>query len=200
MIVECGFIPYRVDEDYGTDIPIEAIESGLKRSRIVIAEITTNNPNVWFELGFALALNKSIVLLCSDERRGKMPFDVRHRAILKYRTGSPSDFEELKRQLKLSIQARCKGTTHQVVQDKQPESITENEWLVLKRVSELQSTPYSVTGANMLRGNTPPEKFRESCRMLQNKGMLQLLINESTNEWLFQLTGKGELALLEKEG
>ena len=73
MIVECGFIPYRVDEDYGTDIPIEAIESGLKRSRIVIAEITTNNPNVWFELGFALALNKSIVLLCSDERRGKMP-------------------------------------------------------------------------------------------------------------------------------
>lgn len=198
-IAECGYIPYRVDEDYGATIPIEAIESGLKQSHIVVAEITTNNPNVWFELGFALALNKPIVLLCSDERKGKTPFDVRHRTILRYRTGSSSDFDELRQQLKLSLRARCDGATLQEIQGNQSEAITETEWLVLKRVSELQSTPYSVTSTDMLGEIAPPEKMRESFRMLQNKGMLQLYINEPTNEKLFQLTKKGEHTLAERK-
>ena len=197
-IEECGLIPYRVDEDYCAEIPVEAINAGLKRCQIVIAEVTTNNPNVWFELGYALALDKPVILLCSDERKGKTPFDVRHRSFLKYKTRSSSDFGELKQQLKSSIQARCVGENTQVMQGSQSEGITETEWLVLARVSELQSTPYSVTSTNMLGEIAPREKFRESCRMLQKKGMLQLFINESTNEKLFQLTEKGEHALLER--
>lgn len=198
-IQECGLFPYRVDEDYGADIPVEAIASGLQHSHIVIAEITTNNPNVWFELGFALALNKPVILLCSDERRGKTPFDVRHRSVLKYKTGSPSDYHELKQRLMSTLDARCEEMRLQVSRDNPSETITTVEWLILKRVSELQSTPYSVTSTDMLGEIAPPEKMRESFRMLQNKGMLQLYINEPTNEKLFQLTEKGEHTLAERK-
>jgi len=60
-----------------------------------LADITLDNPNVWFELGYALASDKEICLICSEERTREYPFDVQHRAIIKYRVGSPSDFADL---------------------------------------------------------------------------------------------------------
>jgi hypothetical protein len=45
------------------------------------------------------------VLICSDARPTRFPFDVAHRAIIKYKTGSPSDFEALKRGITDKINA-----------------------------------------------------------------------------------------------
>jgi hypothetical protein len=70
-----------------------------------LAEITLDNPNVWFELGFAFGCKKEVVLICSDARPTRFPFDVQHRAIIKYKTGSPSDFEALKRGITDKINA-----------------------------------------------------------------------------------------------
>ncbi len=67
-IQDAGLEPYRVDRDPSVTIPIDEIESGIKRSEICLAEITTDNPNVWFELGFAIAVPKDVVLICSEER------------------------------------------------------------------------------------------------------------------------------------
>lgn len=53
-ITEAGLEPYRVDKDAGVAIPINDIESGISNSEICFAEITTDNPNVWFELGYAI--------------------------------------------------------------------------------------------------------------------------------------------------
>ena len=47
--------PYRVDRDPGVTIPIEDIQSGIESSRACLADITADNPNVWFELGYAIA-------------------------------------------------------------------------------------------------------------------------------------------------
>lgn len=44
--------PYRVDQDPKVSIPIQEIESGIRESQICLAEITQDNPNVWFELGY----------------------------------------------------------------------------------------------------------------------------------------------------
>ena len=93
-ISEVGLEPYRVDRDPGVSIPIEDIQSGIRASDVCLAEITTDNPNVWFELGFALASHKPVVLVCSEERE-KFPFDVQHRTIITYATDSPRDFERL---------------------------------------------------------------------------------------------------------
>jgi len=87
--------PYRVDRDPAVTIPIKEIEDGIRAAEICFAEITTDNPNVWFELGYAIAVGKDVVLVCSDERTSPFPFDVQHRAIIKYKTESTSDFSEL---------------------------------------------------------------------------------------------------------
>jgi hypothetical protein len=91
-IVDAGFEPYRVDKDLSVRVPIEDIEKGINESALCFAEITTDNPNVWYELGYAVACEKDIIMVCSDERQGKYPFDIQHRHIISYKTGSTSDF------------------------------------------------------------------------------------------------------------
>ena len=111
-IRDAGLEPYRVDRDPAASIPIEDIQDGIKSADVCFAEITTDNPNVWFELGFATALGNDVVLVCSEERRSPFPFDVQHRKIITYCTESPSDFERLKGDITARIRAiREKGTT-----------------------------------------------------------------------------------------
>lgn len=104
-IRSAGLEPYRVDRDPKVSIPIEDIEKGIKNSRLCFAEITTDNPNVWFELGYTIANQKDVVLVCSKERKTQFPFDVQHRRVIPYKTDSPSDFN----QLQVAITERIKA-------------------------------------------------------------------------------------------
>ena len=71
-----------------------------------MADISTDNPNVWFELGYAIAADRDVILVCSDERTSQFPFDVQHRSIIRYSCESPRDFDELRTR----IESRIKGT------------------------------------------------------------------------------------------
>jgi hypothetical protein len=76
---------------------IESIERGISSSDVFFADITTDNPNVWFELGFAIASRKSLCLVsCRTERLGSYPFDVNHRKIIEYSNESTVDFDNLR--------------------------------------------------------------------------------------------------------
>ena len=70
--------PYRVDKDLSVSNLVEAITSGIDRSVAVLADLSLDNPNVWYELGHAIAQSKPFCLLCSDERSGRYPFDIGH--------------------------------------------------------------------------------------------------------------------------
>jgi len=100
-----GLEPYRVDQDPQVSIPIQDIEKGIRDSRICLADISIDNPNVWFELGYAIAAGKEVVLVCSEQRTTRFPFDVQHRTIIRYQTGAPRDFETLKQKITSKIQA-----------------------------------------------------------------------------------------------
>jgi hypothetical protein len=104
-ITDAGLEPYRVDRDPSVSIPIDHIELGIRNSDLCLAEITTDNPNVWFELGYAMAVPKEVVLVCSSERTSKFPFDVQHRAIITYKTESVQDFTQLKGKITARIKA-----------------------------------------------------------------------------------------------
>jgi hypothetical protein len=105
-IEAAGLKAYRVDLDPGVMVPIESIENGIRQALICLADITADNPNVWYELGYAFASEKPVVMVCSEERTGKKyPFDIQHRSIIPYSADSPSDFDKLRESLTLKITA-----------------------------------------------------------------------------------------------
>jgi nucleoside 2-deoxyribosyltransferase len=107
-IEAAGLTAYRVDEDPGTTVLIEDIEKGIRDSEVCLADITTNNPNIWYEVGFAIANGKPTVLICADPRAESFPFDIRHRHIINYRLHSSSDFDALKVEVIARLRAQAK--------------------------------------------------------------------------------------------
>jgi hypothetical protein len=104
-----GLEPYRVDHDPGVLVPIDSIEKGIRLAAVCLADITADNPNVWYELGFAFASEKPVVMVCSEERTGKKyPFDIQHRSIIPYSADAPSDFTRLQASLTAKIKAIMK--------------------------------------------------------------------------------------------
>lgn len=95
--------PLRADDILGLNPIIEKIEKAIQDSDICIAEVSTDNPNVWMELGYALALSKPTIIICDKGKRNKLPFDVQHRPVIFYSSESPSDFDELGKKLKTFI-------------------------------------------------------------------------------------------------
>lgn len=107
-IAAAGLEPYRVDRDPSASILIDSIEQGIKSAAVCVADITSENPNVWHELGFAFAAGKQVVMVRSKDRTAKFPFDVQHRNILIYSTESTSDFEKLSHDLTERLKAALK--------------------------------------------------------------------------------------------
>lgn len=112
-IKAAGYDAYRVDQDPSVSIPVESIEEGIRSSAICLAEITLDNPNVWYELGFAFAAGKPVVMICNMAERAvkKFPFDIQHRTVITYKSESPSDFQALKDNISEKIIAYIKKDT-----------------------------------------------------------------------------------------
>ncbi|EKD41110.1 MAG: hypothetical protein ACD_74C00028G0005 [uncultured bacterium] len=70
-----GFEVIRADDIYKSGLIIEDITRSIQESSFVIADITPDNPNVFYEVGYAHGIRKPTILL-SERRRGSLPFDV----------------------------------------------------------------------------------------------------------------------------
>lgn len=108
-----GLEAYRVDEDHSTTVLINAIEQGIEESSVCLAEISEDNPNVWFELGYARAARRPLVMICSNARRTKLPFDIQHRTVIFFDSDSTSDFETLKVEIHRRLEAAKKQSIKQ---------------------------------------------------------------------------------------
>jgi hypothetical protein len=72
----------RVDSLWEDSVVMQDVFSLIYRSRIVIVDFSTRNPNVFYETGIAHTLGKSVVPLAQTEQ--DVPFDLRHHRYLKY--------------------------------------------------------------------------------------------------------------------
>jgi hypothetical protein len=145
-IRDAGLDPYRVDADPTVSIPIEEIQNGIRRASLCFADITLDNPNVWFELGYALASDKEICLVCSEERTGKYPFDVQHRTITKYRVESKRDFETLQSRITDRLKAMIDKSVALAAINaqspiKEPDGLLQHEMMVLCSIVENRRGP-----------------------------------------------------------
>lgn len=72
---EYGYECERADEAHTTNPIIQDIIQSIKESSVIIADITLNNPNVFYEVGYAHAISKPTILLC-ERKRERLPFDI----------------------------------------------------------------------------------------------------------------------------
>lgn len=100
-----GARPVRADEVLGTRPVVAKIEEGLRSADVAFAEISEDNPNVFLELGFSLALDVPTVIVCDRARRPRLPFDIAHRPVQFYSTDALSDYEKIAREVETAIRA-----------------------------------------------------------------------------------------------
>ncbi len=85
----------RVDEQIYQGAFIERIYNQISKADLVIADMTGQNPNVFYEVGYAHALGKSTVLLTS--KVDDIPSDLRHLPHVIYDGSLTKLYDELKR-------------------------------------------------------------------------------------------------------
>jgi nucleoside 2-deoxyribosyltransferase len=76
VCIEMGLDPYRADFTHMPGLVIEDIRKQIAQSRVIIAEMTPVNGNVYYEVGYADALNKPVILI-ADKKVGNLSFDLR---------------------------------------------------------------------------------------------------------------------------
>ncbi|TAL96619.1 MAG: hypothetical protein EPN73_10045 [Paraburkholderia sp.] len=87
-IEKAGLRPVRADaEIFGTGKIIDQIWAGINSAKVLVAELTARNPNVFYELGLAHALEKPVVLVSSNE--ADIPFDLKHIRVIYYDMTDP---------------------------------------------------------------------------------------------------------------
>ena len=204
--------PYRVDRDPKTKIVYQDIQDGIKDSLLCLADITTDNPNVWFELGYALATDKEIVMICA-EGRDKFPFDIQHRHIIHYKTSSPSDFDALRGQIVDKIKASIdRVNIHRTIEDISATKTTDG-------FSPHEVTAFAVVIAESLVDEEGPSAYQIADEMEKagfNKVATSLSLKSLVNKELiavfevrdmdggryhvYRLTDKGENWALRNQG
>lgn len=97
----CGFEPVRVDQINDSDSITQTIIDKLLSSELVIADISGNNPNVFFEMGYRKCTDKPIIHL---KKKGEtIPFDVNTVRTFEYDLTDLDNVEETKKRLEQTI-------------------------------------------------------------------------------------------------
>jgi nucleoside 2-deoxyribosyltransferase len=203
-----GLEPYRVDRDPSASVLIESIEKGIRSAAVCVAEITTDNTNVWYELGYAFAAGKDVVMVSAKDR-AKFPFDVQHRNILVYATESTSDFEKLGGALTGRLEACIKkerDSARLVSPMRSTEGLLAHEVTCLAVVMEntLLFPTASISGIknDMERAGFTATAVGISVRGLQRKGLLAVSIEsdrDGGDYQVFSLTKEGEAWLVDHQ-
>ncbi|MDG4883052.1 hypothetical protein [Mesorhizobium sp. WSM4884] len=102
-IREAGLEPVRADELFSTGSVIEQIWEQISRAKVLLADLTGKNANVFYELGLAHAANKPVVFTTGQLE--DVPFDLRHLRVAIYDVRDPAWGDKLKVSLATYLRA-----------------------------------------------------------------------------------------------
>lgn len=107
-IRKAGLTPVRADaEIFGTGKIMDQIWRGLNSAKVLVAELTGRNPNVFYELGLAHALDKPVVLVSSNE--DDVPFDLQQIRVIYYDMKDPFWGQKLIDKIAENVQSAIKN-------------------------------------------------------------------------------------------
>ena len=95
-----GAVCDRVDKIPSTNDIVDEIKRLIKKSSVIIADLSEAKPNVLYEVGYAHGLGKAVIQICSTPLKD-LPFDVQHNPTIAYSKGQTIRLkDELVRALK----------------------------------------------------------------------------------------------------
>lgn len=183
-IARAGLTAYRVDRDPAASIPIEAIEAGLRDAEACVADVSLDNPNVWFELGYAIALGVPLVLICEASRREQFPFDIQHRQVVRYHTHSPSDFaalaEAIASRLVAVVERQSKVRFLAASPLTETEGLDPHEVSALVLIAEGDLDPDTAATGHQIKDDMRKLGFTEVAAVIAVKSLLKMGFVETT--------------------
>jgi hypothetical protein len=93
---ETNYSVSRGDEHVQKSDIFSQVLTGIVTSRFIVANITGRNPNVFYELGVAHALDKEVILVAEND--AEVPFDLQSKRIIFY-----GNIDELKSRLATAL-------------------------------------------------------------------------------------------------
>lgn len=96
----CGLRCERADDIYGISGVMQSVWEGINRARVIVADLTGRNPNVFYELGIAHTLGKPVIML--TQSMDFVPFDLRHLRCIVYEY-KPKEIERLEKTLEKTV-------------------------------------------------------------------------------------------------
>lgn len=99
-------------EIFGPGFIVSDIHSLIEEAKVVVAELTGRNPNVFYELGIAHALHKPVVQL--TQQIEDVPFDIRHLRTVEYEWRNewpPQELDRLRAKLSGHFRAALPAPT-----------------------------------------------------------------------------------------
>lgn len=78
----CGYVCEKVDESLFAGSIVDRIMDGIRGAEFVIADLTTERPNVYLEVGFAWGIGRRVILVAKEGER--LHFDLSHHKCLFY--------------------------------------------------------------------------------------------------------------------
>ena len=100
-IEKAGLHPVRVDDLFRPGNIVEDIWNFTKNAKIILADLTGKNPNVFYELGLAHAITKPVILLTEDV--DDIPFDLRALRHIAYDKNDPAWGKEIEEKIVKAI-------------------------------------------------------------------------------------------------
>ena len=82
VVTDFGDQCIRADDISNVGNILEDLTNSIRSADYLIADLTSQNANVFYELGYAHALGKPVVLL--TQSAGDVPFDLRPLRVIKY--------------------------------------------------------------------------------------------------------------------
>jgi hypothetical protein len=156
-IEAAGMKPHRADDLYRPSTIVNDIWAYTKQSKIVLADLTGKNPNVFYELGLAHALAKPAILVA--ESMDDVPFDLRSLRVIEYDKNDPDWGKTLQEKIENAVREVLNAPLQAVLpgfldvkRSKEETTVSEHEKELLDLRQEIESIRADV------RSRTPYER------------------------------------------
>ena len=166
-ILDAGLKPIRADELFTASAVIDDIWHLTKKSKIVLADLTGKNPNVFYELGLAHALAKPALLI--TESMDDVPFDLRHLRVITYDKNNEEWGQKLINEITIALKETLTAPERSVLPSFLKSDDVENPVIIDPERNEIRDLKYEInylknTMAQLMKASQVPIKVRKGKR------------------------------------